>query len=408
MSHSIFHTVHVHKMQRVIYFLLFLLLVTSYSAGNIYLQYAPYFISTIILSLTLINISIKKKFIKFKKIIDFLPLLMIFSWFYGVNLGMLNNNNLFFIFSNFAGMSLYFIYYIIVYFKLNPFILFKIVLAASVVNILYSFYFFLISDYINIIGTFVNSYRVYYSGGLMVIAPIISLIIAKYIFRKSEILLSHPTLDKYLGVVFLILAITALVVFSVSKGFFLALVLILLIYIAVIIVRMFLYGRLLKSSFTYLFALIFGIFLIIFFYPSVFDFLVLNFSNIEKSNMFRSLQSVELMKRFSFFGSGLGAAFADEQRGGVITYGFELSYFSLIHKIGILSVAPFFIYIYTCFLTWRQLLKSKDFFYPSLALGSILFLIPSYGNPMLFAPVLVTLHCIALYWLRENTILRQA
>jgi hypothetical protein len=407
MSHSTYHTtVYVHKMQRIIYFLLFLLLVTSYSLGNEYLHYVPYYIFAIILSLTLINISIKKKFFKFKKIIDFLPLLMIFSWFYGVSLGILNNNNLFFVFSNFAGMLLYFIYYIIVYFKLNTFILFKIVLAASVVNILYSFYNFIISDYINVIGTFVGSYRIYYSGGLMVIAPIISLIIAKYIFRKSEILSSHPTLDKYLGGVFLILALIALTVLSASKGFFAVFVAILLIFIAAILTRIIFYGKLIKSEFIYLF--IFSVILIYLFYSNIIDVIFFNFSNLESSNMFRSMQSVELIKNFSFFGSGLGGAFVDQQRGGIVTYGFELSYFSLIHKIGILSVIPFFIYIYTCFLTWYQLLKSKDFFYPSLTLGSILFLIPSYGNPMLFAPILVTLHCIALYWLRENTILRQA
>jgi len=334
---------------------------------------------------------------------------MIVTWVYGISLGLLMGNNLLFVFSNFAGMSLYFIYYVIVYFKLNTFALFKVVLAASIINMSYAFYSFFTSDYSNINAVAANSYRVYYSVGLLVISPIISLIVAKYIFGKSEILSSHPTLSKYLGVLFLILAITALVVFSVSKGFFLVVVAIFLIYIAVIIVRMFLYGRLLKSSFTYLFALIFGIFLIIFFYPSIFDFIVLNFSNIESSNMFRSMQSIEIIKRLSLIGSGLGGVF----EGGYIRnvnapYAVELTYLNLIHKIGIFSIIPFLIYIYTSFLIWSQLLKSKDFFYPSLALGSILFLIPSYGNPVLFAPIMVTLHCVALYWLRENTILRQA
>ena len=394
---------HSYKTRRFIYLLLFLLLIASYSHANDFFQYSGYVISAIMLVLTLVNIFIRNYFFKFKTIIDFFPLLMMFSWFYGVSLGISRDNNLFFVFSNFAGMSLYFIYYVIVYFKLNTFTLFKVVLVASVVNMLYSFSSFIMSDYGSIVGVAINSYRIYYSGGLMVLAPIISLIIAKYVFRKSEILSSHQTLDKYLGVLFLILAITALVVFSVSKGFFLVLVAIPLIFIAAIIVKMFLYRGLLKSSFTFLFAFIFSIFLIYFFYPSVVDFLVHNFSNAERSNMFRSMQSVEIIKRLSFFGSGLGAVFEDGYiRNTNFPYAFELTYLSLIHKIGILSIIPFFIYIYTCFLIWHQLLKSKDFFYPSLALGSTLFLIPSYGNPMLYAPVMVTLHCIAIYWLREN------
>ena len=397
---------HLYQIQRFIYLLLFFLLISSYGINSTFVQYA---ISVIIAILILTSIFIRKKFVKFKTIIDLLPLLMIVTWVYGISLGLLMGNNLLFVFSNFAGMSLYFIYYVIVYFKLNTFALFKVVLAASIINMSYAFYSFFTSDYSNINAVAANSYRVYYSVGLLVISPIISLIVAKYIFGKSEILSSHPTLSKYLGVLFLILAITALVVFSVSKGFFLVVVAIFLIYIAVIIVRMFLYGRLLKSSFTYLFALIFGIFLIIFFYPSIFDFIVLNFSNIESSNKFRTMQSIEIIKRLSLIGSGLGGVF----EGGYIRnvnapYAVELTYLNLIHKIGIFSIIPFLIYIYTSFLIWSQLLKSKDFFYPSLALGSILFLIPSYGNPVLFAPIMVTLHCIALYWLRENTILRQA
>jgi hypothetical protein len=397
---------HLYQIQRFIYLLLLFLLISSYGINSTFTQYA---ISVIIAILILTRIFIRKKFVKFKTIIDLLPLLMIVTWVYGISLGLLMGNNLLFVFSNFAGMSLYFIYYVIVYFKLNTFALFKVVLAASIINMGYSFYSFFTSDYSNIISVAANSYRVYYSGGLLVISPIISLIVAKYVFGKSEILSSHSTLSKYLGVLFLILAITAFVVFSVSKGFFLVLVAILLIYITVIIVRMFLYGRLLKSSFTYLLTFIFSIFLINFFYPSVFDFLILNFSNIESSNKLRSLQSIEIIKRLSLIGSGLGGVFEGNYiRNANAPYAVELTYLNLIHKIGIFSIIPFFIYAYTSFLVWSQLLKSKDFFYPSLALGSILFLIPSYGNPILFAPVMVILHCIALYWLRENTILRQA
>jgi len=67
-----------------------------------------------------------------------------------------------------------------------------------------------------------------------------------------------------------------------------------------------------------------------------------------------------------------------------------------------MAIIPFLSYIYIFTLATYLIVKRQDIFYPLLGLGAMAYLIPAYGNPMLFSPIAVVLHCFSLYWLREK------
>lgn len=387
-------------MRGAVYVLIFLLLISSYGIGSTFMQYL---LATMILILTLLELLNKRTFPRLEGIIDFIPVVMILVWFYGIFLGVIKNNPPVFILSNFAGMSLYFIYYAFRSFKLDALVLFKIVFFAGLVNVAYSFGALYVFGFEKMyLGIGIHTFRVYYSVGLLVTTPIISLLIAKYVFGKNKFLMYSKTRYKYLEFVILVCFIVSLVVLSASKGNFLILVAICFLFLFAFICRLLLYGRLVKSGFGYIIISFFSLILIIFVMPDIIDILLFNFSDMEASNKTRSEQKIQILRQIEFFGAGLGASLEGGHiRNDVFPYAYELSYFNLMHKVGFLSLIPILIYTYTCAIAWIGVVKLNDLFYPSLAIGAMMFLIPSYGNPILFSPISVTLHCLALFWLKK-------
>ncbi len=392
-------------MRKVVYVLIFLLLISSYGISSTFISYL---IASVLMIITVFKIITSQSIPKLKGLFDYFPLLMILVWAYGVGLGFLKGNNPFFVVSNFAGMSLYFIYYTFHCFKLNVFILYKIVFTACLVNIVYAFIELFISGYASpFYGLELNSFRVYYSTGLLVTAPIISLIIARYIFGIDKFILSSYINHKFLGFIVLVFAISALVVLSVSKGFFLSLVALLLIFLSIVVSKIFLYGKLRESECLYIFIVVGIVSIIVLSFPEIVNVVVYTFSDLEPSNLTRSMQKSYIVSELSFFGKGLGGVLEGGYiRNELLPYAYELTYLNLVHKVGVFSLVPFIIYICTCALAWIDILILRNIFYPALALGAMMFLIPSYGNPMLFSPISVVLHCLALYWLRRDSILK--
>lgn len=116
----------------------------------------------------------------------------------------------------------------------------------------------------------------------------------------------------------------------------------------------------------------------------------------------RDEQRSFLVNEFSFFGSGLGAALKSGYSRDVLGYSFELNYENLIHKVGVFSFVVFLSYFLTFVMIFKKYFKTGDPEIFGVSLGLLFFLIPGYGNPILFAPTTVILHCIIIYINRIN------
>jgi membrane-associated HD superfamily phosphohydrolase len=122
----------------------------------------------------------------------------------------------------------------------------------------------------------------------------------------------------------------------------------------------------------------------------------------DKANIARYEQLYLLIKDLTIYGRGLGAIIPGYSRNLDKPYGFELSYLSLIHKFGILSILVIILYLKTISKAMKNIFNGVEVKYSVISIGAMGFLLPSIGNPLLFAPQAVTLHCLALYLLNNR------
>jgi hypothetical protein len=100
-------------------------------------------------------------------------------------------------------------------------------------------------------------------------------------------------------------------------------------------------------------------------------------------------------------GRGLGAPLKGNKR-DPMGYGFEQNYLNLLHKFGVFALVIFGAYLVACL---RIVLAISAFRTRHFAFASAAFLaglIMGLGNPTLMSPIMVTLHCMVLYWLRPE------
>ena len=132
------------------------------------------------------------------------------------------------------------------------------------------------------------------------------------------------------------------------------------------------------------------------------DVISISFSLEDRSNSVRSEMSRMLIDEFSFAGAGFGNGLDSQYIRDINGYSFELSYHSLIFKLGLFSFPLIAVYIFllskSCFLV---LASEKIDYRSSAALGCSLCLVPAYGNPVLFSPTFVLLQVIGIVFLME-------
>lgn len=387
-------------MRALIYGLIFLILIGIYGISSTGIQYV---LAAVLIALAVMFILSKKVVPKLSGIIDYTPLIMVIIWLYGISLGLLQGNNPVFVFSNFAGMALYLIYYIFRFLDLEKLTLFKVVFVAAFVNAVYAFSGLFLEGYkYSFEEAGLGAFRVYYSAGMFVIVPVIALIVGRYVFGKNIVNIPAYFEGRLQSFLMLLFLFSSFVLLTMSKGNFLVIVAIVMLLFVSSIFKGLTEGRLVKSELLYVIFIVSFISLLFLFTPAL-DWMQAVFTDREASNLKRSEQYAYIMQEITFFGSGLGGVLESGYlRNESLAYGFELSYHSLLHKIGVMAIIPFLSYIYILFLATYLIVKRQNVFYPLLALGAMAYLIPSYGNPMLFSPTAVILHCLSLYWLKEK------
>lgn len=323
---------------------------------------------------------------------------ILISWGYGVIVAIENGVESQFYLRNFFGLLLYglFLIFIIVKPSVKP--LLYAVLYASLIQICYG-----IESVINIDNTYalagnidgLSGLRSMYSTGYFSIFPLLTLSLSSLIFKYKKTYINTADFywfDKY-GIYLFVVAIFGLVVPAMSKGFILAVALLLLFYFFVFLMRGLRSHKVQKKAAILAIALLtLSCYLVI----EYWEMIIYTFSSNERSNSVRSEQANYLISEFTFIGAGLGAALESGYSRG-IPYGFELTYLNIIHKLGFMSIFLFIFYATTVYVAIVRVIKKIQPRESSFALGAMGYLIVGIGNPVLLSPVSVILHCIAVY-----------
>ncbi len=324
---------------------------------------------------------------------DLLFLLMLFAWGYGIIVGLLNNNSTSLIFRNFFGMTVYSFYFILYKSQLNKEQVYSIILNfCHIVTLVILIFSIFILDHANI-----GLIRLVYSSLQFYVFALIPIYIVS-IKQKDEIklvgsLIIKNTFGKTLA---LLIFIIISVFLSLSKGMLLAL---LIVFGIIFIFTIPLKKKILIGA---------SIFTLLFFFYSLyvstplFELLKSIFSAVDPSNESRYLQIKYLFEDSTFFGKGLGAGLSNGfNRDNILVYAFEVNYHNIIHKFGIISLLIFFTYCVVLYKILLNFSQRNEIKFTAMALGCVAaFLCMGIGNPVLFAPESVILHCFAIYLLR--------
>jgi hypothetical protein len=358
--------------------------------------YLPYiflaFLSLTSLFFILINRTIRIYRLNFVDYLFFIwPFLIFLTWCYGVFRGFYNGNSIDYIFSNFAGLSLYPFFYIFFIYNINFYAFYSLLYYLGLSFSVYSIFLFFntfFSAGISYSEGFSHG-RVLMSSCITYIAPFICLLIVRFISKEKIIYFKF--LNKHYFLSFLFFSF-ALLVPAASKGY--ALGYVFFIFVFTIFSLKYIQKR---GMIFYIFVLFLCILNVLAYIHYDFFYQSFTFENV--SNQVRVIQVSHILKDINFWGNGLGATLANFFSRDSTGYGFELTYLNIIHKLGIFSIPLFLSYLITLLYSFKFLFKHSRQEHGALLLGSMFYLIPGIGNPILLAPSLVFLHCAVLYFI---------
>ncbi|AZD56206.1 hypothetical protein ACLBNB_22770 [Pseudomonas chlororaphis subsp. aurantiaca] len=379
----------------MIFLSLFLIFVLSIVDGRIsYLAVALFVVSGLLklgLSTSVVG---ARKLNSAQFFIFIMPFFIFLSWCYGVLVGLLNGVEVSYVFSNFAGLSLYILFYIF-YFSVDVDTSKKALFFSAICSCVFGFYAVYDSfasvgggelDQVGLAGV-----RTLYSATFLYVAPFLFVCLVRLFLEKKYGFGFRSDLKAGFG---LLVFGFILVVPAMSKGFILVFVLMM------VFVFMAGYSSVLRSLvigknlffMTFLVLLAGALLLFTDFYNIIF----FSFSSGEGSNSIRSEQFDYLVSEWSFSGAGLGSSLKSGYQRDDTGYGFELTYINLINKLGVLSLPLFLSYCSALFFGFKFFFFDGKWVTGAWVLGLMAFLIPGAGNPLLLAPVFVFMHFIAM------------
>jgi hypothetical protein len=399
-------------LSRIILLFVFLVFATNRPTSFVYLGFF------VVLIATFMHIIGKKK-VRFNKLssIDFVPLYFLLIWAYGVVVGLLNKNNLSYIIENNAGLVLYILYYSFIQARLSKEKLLRTImygaLFAGILTLIIFFLMYIFGIGNNPIfkilvgefatGSSTGQNRVYFLGQLCIFVPL-CIYLAKITMSKMQILEWESTAFSQRNIVkdslLFFACVCVTVFFTASKGFMLGFCFLFLM-IPILIFTNSLKRGVISGKFIFYLSVLFLVLVAL---------LSLNYSNIitaifseqDDANVLRFEQLYYIWNDLNFWGNGSGAVVPGYERNLDKPYGFELSYINLIHKVGFLAIVIFILFINFFFKCFKQIIRNEDSKYAIAALGSMTYLFIAIGNPILFAPQSVLLHCVAIYFIRSN------
>ena len=337
---------------------------------------------------------------------DLIPATFLISWAYGLAVACFLGNSPIFIVSNFAGMTLFIIYFFLILSDISSEKLIKILIWSAIIHAAYSYGY---SYWIYKTGTSflgLNEdgsiiFRLYYSPGLSVMGPVIA-----YLFAILFLVRGYPKTAKIKSFALLIFLIIPYAVLSFSKGYFASIVMFMAFVFFIVLFSSLQHYRIKKAGFIFLtFFLLFGCLALYF----LGDELLFKFSTQEHGNSLRKEQSAFLFQEINFWGKGLGAVLDSGYiRSEIKPYGFELTFLNILHKFGFLGILVWIAYIICILVPICHVFMNNSCKYSWFAIGGMMFVIPGYGNPILFHPTVVILHCVTMYLIRCSILSKKA
>lgn len=318
------------------------------------------------------------------RIPDVIPLSYLGVHVYGLIMGLLNQNDISFIIANFAGIVLYSQYYML---RSNDCLL---LLKRTIVTLSYFYVFLTFVSWIDyhILGIgvtrkipIVNSY-IWYPGIQYFSRDIV---FCAYLYSLHSVV--HRRKWKLLHVLIIGLVWFETIYIMKLTGEMLAVMLITILYVVSYLCKVFGKTVLTLLAITMIVASVF--------LASYVEHLVIKSGDV--GDMIRIEEIEYFLREITFFGKGLGARV--EVWG--TQYGSEMIYLNIFHKYGIVALVIIFGYMYSLYASVMLVSHSKGDPMDTVPLGCMAFLFPALGNPSLFAPISVLLHCVALLGISE-------
>jgi len=334
--------------------------------------------------------------------LEYIPIILLLLWFYGFMLGLIKGNELEYIIRNFAGMVVYVVFYFMQILRVDRKTILNVVYKLSVFSALISSFayldkFLFKTNYIGMIPI-LNNFR---SGGSNILYAnqllIFSLIF--FSFYKIYVLKVFKFSD-----VFLFLLGSVDIFFVIKQGgFILGYFINLIIIIFLKIVRQ--WGKEKYSRIIVVLMMTICIGLVgtlMFFHEGS----ILNdiFSAKDEGNNVRIEQTNIALNEITILGNGLGATFNDYVRNNEFPYAIEVVFVNLFHKFGIFALFALGLYLYVICVSMKNIINYHKEIESVFSITLLSFLYPSLGNPYLYSPLSVILHCISIYLLVGNEI----
>jgi len=370
---------------KVTLLLIFIILLNSYGISSSNLDYL---VSGFILFYYILKVNSFDKKLLF---IDSVPFIFIFVWLFGFSLGLINGATLYSAFFNFPGMLLLLLYFPFHYAKIKFYHILKIFSYSTFLINLLVCYTSLSSSFTFDVLNLMRS-RQYYSVGLILQVICLSF---SFIKKKDSIFLNSGKYFYYFIKANSILSFVVLL-FSFSKGFWLSAFTSVFFIGSLTFLYNFKKHKISKSNI----ALLIGIPVIVLFISITNPFLVegvkLFFDFDVDGNKIRLEQAGYLKNEFTFLGAGFVVPLKSGYMRDYYGFAFELSYYNIIHKIGIFSIFIFSIYIYLFFFSIKYFLRFGPNFISIFAISSLTYLISASGNPILFSSLNMVILTIIL------------
>jgi hypothetical protein len=359
---------------------------------NLYL----YLIFLLYFSYMILNILINKSLIlKVDKIGGTIAILFLLMWIYGQIIGHIRGNDLIAMMRNFAGMLLFIVFLAMSHSEISKDSIIRLIFFSSVAFIICNL--FLVFNY-NIHHNPYNIYiapieflrfnfkRIYYNPTYIPIVSFLCVATISYIFGNQYI--ANKTTNyfnkKWKSKLFILTALIVLVFYG-SKAVYGAVVINLFF---IFLVFAYLNKKLWPIIKLCTFFVILAVIINYMFAYNVLD--IVKSQVILETQGARGTQASEILNDTSVFGSGLGGVLSTGYARDSLGYGFELSFYSVIHKYGILSWLIFLPYLYMfIYSIYGVLYMSNKIVYLIALSMTISILICSYGNPLLFHPIVV-------------------
>ena len=356
---------------KIIFILVFFVFLNSYGIGSSNLDYI---IAGVIFLVYIQNLkSVNRKVNYF----DLLPIIFLLIWIYGFLFGLFNGASLYNAFFNFPGILLTLTYFPFksANFKISD--VFKLIFYPTLLLNIFICVVILTGRLSFSSANFIES-RQYYSVGL-----ILQVICTSFFYIKKkdvQIFGLNYNLVRFNALISLIV-----LVISFSKGFWLSLVASFFLISFMTFVHHLLKNKLVFNNILSLILIPFLVTFFLIYNPDIRDGLMFFFSDDALGNSLRAEQSKYLTSEFTVSGSGFGIPLKSGYLRDEFGYSFELSYYNLIHKIGIFSVFIFFSFLVSIWSSIKLIVITGPTPKSIIAISSLTFLIAAAGNPLLFS-----------------------